>query len=85
MLLVYFGDNMYVDMISKSGLPDFCVTGIGRSAKEEFWLYGSKGSLHLDLDKQMLYLALADQGEISSCWQRNAAAAAEAAYLCKTL
>lgn len=41
-----------------------CGTGIGRSPKEEFWLYGSKGTLHLDLDKQQLSLALEDQGEL---------------------
>ncbi|KAL3143393.1 hypothetical protein ABBQ38_002217 [Trebouxia sp. C0009 RCD-2024] len=38
------------------------VTGLGRSASKEFWLYGSKGTLHLDLNAQKLSLALQAEG-----------------------
>ena len=41
----------------------YCDAGIGRSSSNEFWLYGSKGSLHLDLDAEKLSIALQEDGK----------------------
>ena len=41
------------------------LAGVGRTPSKEFWLYGSKGSLHLDLDAQKLSIALQENGEIA--------------------
>ena len=41
-----------------------CVlTGVGRTTQNEIWLYGSKGTLHLDLDAKKLSIALQEAGE----------------------
>ncbi|KAL0050422.1 hypothetical protein WJX82_010955 [Trebouxia sp. C0006] len=38
------------------------VTGVGRTTQNEIWLYGSKGTLHLDLDAKKLSIALQEAG-----------------------
>ena len=40
--------------------------GLGRTPSKEFWLYGSKGTLHLDLDQQKLSTAIKDKGQPAS-------------------
>lgn len=39
--------------------------GLGRRSNNEFWLYGTKGTLHLDPDAKKLNIAQQDNGELS--------------------
>lgn len=39
------------------------LAGVGRTTQNEIWLYGSKGTLHLDLDAKKLSIALQEAGE----------------------
>ncbi len=43
------------------------LAGVGRTIQNEIWLYGSKGTLHLDLDAKKLSIALQEAGESDSC------------------
>ncbi len=44
-----------------------CLQSVGRITQNEIWLYGSKGTLHLDLDAKKLSIALQEAGESNSC------------------
>lgn len=39
------------------------LAGVGRTTQNDIWLYGSKGTLHLDLDAKKLSIALQEAGE----------------------
>jgi len=43
------------------------LAGVGRTTQNEIWLYGSKGTLHLDLDAKKLSIALQEAGESDFC------------------
>ncbi|KAA6429319.1 MAG: oxidoreductase [Trebouxia sp. A1-2] len=62
------------------------VTGVGRTTQNEFWLYGSKGTLHLDLDAKKLSIALQEAGgklqEVKVSAEKEGAWRVEEEFIC---